>query len=60
MINLELRQGLLASLADLEAGDTVLVGLSGGADSLSLLKCAVIVGKAQSINVGAIIIDHQI
>lgn len=60
MINLELRQGLLASLADLEAGDTVLVGLSGGADSLSLLKCAVIVGKAQSINIGAIIIDHQI
>ena len=60
MINLELRQGLIASLADLEAGDTVLVGLSGGADSLSLLKCAVMVGKIQSINVGAIIIDHQI
>ena len=60
MINLELRQGLLASLADLEAGDTVLVGLRGGADSLSLLKCAVIVGKVQSISVGAIIIDHQI
>jgi tRNA(Ile)-lysidine synthase TilS/MesJ len=39
MINLELRQGILASLSDLEAGDLVLVGLSGGADSLSLLKC---------------------
>ena len=60
MINLELRQGLVTTLADLEAGDTVLVGLSGGADSLALLKCAVIVGKAQSFNVGAIIIDHQL
>jgi tRNA(Ile)-lysidine synthase len=60
MINLELRQGLMTTLADLGAGDTVLVGLSGGADSLALLKCAVIIGKVQSINVGAIIIDHQL
>lgn len=60
MINLELRQGLLTNLADLEAGDTVLVGLSGGADSLSLLKCAVIAGKVLSLNVGAVIIDHQL
>jgi tRNA(Ile)-lysidine synthetase-like protein len=60
MINLELRQGLMTTLADLDAGDTVLVGLSGGADSLALLKCAVIVGKVQSFTVGAIIIDHQL
>lgn len=50
----------MTTLADLGAGDTVLVGLSGGADSLALLKCAVIIGKVQSINVGAIIIDHQL
>lgn len=60
MINLELRQGILASLSDLEAGDLVLVGLSGGADSLSLLKCALHVGNERTISVGAVIIDHQI
>ncbi|MFM1778249.1 MAG: hypothetical protein RL741_867 [Actinomycetota bacterium] len=60
MINLELRQGILASLRDLEAGDLVLVGLSGGADSLALLKCALHVGNERTISVGAVIIDHQI
>ena len=60
MINLDLRQGILASLSDLEAGDLVLVGLSGGADSLSLLKCALHVGRERTISVGAVIIDHQL
>lgn len=60
MINLELRQGILASLSDLEAGDLVLVGFSGGADSLALLKCALHVGNERTISVGAVIIDHQI
>ncbi len=60
MINLELRQGVLASLVDLEVGDLILVGVSGGADSLALLKCAVHVGKERTISVGAVIIDHQI
>jgi len=60
MINLDLRQGILASLSDLEAGDLVLVGLSGGADSLSLLKCALHVGSERTISVGAVIIDHQL
>lgn len=60
MINLDLRQGILASLSDLEAGDLVLVGLSGGADSLSLLKCALHVGNERTISVGAVIIDHQL
>jgi len=57
---LDLRQGILASLSDLEAGDLVLVGLSGGADSLSLLKCALHVGRERTISVGAVIIDHQL
>jgi tRNA(Ile)-lysidine synthase len=60
MINLELRQGLIANLADLEAGDLVFVGCSGGADSLALVKCAVHVGNEKTISVGAIVIDHQI
>ena len=60
MINLDLRQGILASLSDLEAGDLVFVGLSGGADSLSLLKCALHVGSERTISVGAVIIDHQL
>ena len=60
MINLELRQGLIANLADLEAGDLVFVGCSGGADSLALVKCAVHVGNEKTINIGAIVIDHQI
>ena len=60
MINLDLRQGILAILSDLEAGDLVLVGLSGGADSLSLLKCALHVGSERTISVGAVIIDHQL
>ena len=60
MINLDLRQGILASLSDLEAGDLVLVGLSGGADSLALLKSALHVGNERTISVGAVIIDHQI
>ena len=60
MINLELRQGLIANLADLEAGDLIFVGCSGGADSLALVKCAVHVGKEKTISVGAIVIDHQI
>ena len=60
MINLELRQGVLASLSDLEAGDLILVGFSGGADSLALLKCALHVGNERTISVGAVIIDHQI
>lgn len=60
MINLELRNGLIANLADLEAGDLVFVGCSGGADSLALVKCAVQVGKEKTITIGVIVIDHQI
>ena len=60
MINLELRQGLLANLGDINAGDLIFVGCSGGADSLALVQCAVHVGKEKTISVGVIVIDHQI
>lgn len=60
MINLELRSALLANLADLTAGDQVAVGLSGGADSVALLKALIHVGKEQTFKVHAVIIDHQL
>jgi tRNA(Ile)-lysidine synthase len=60
MIQLDLRSALLANLADLEPGDQIAVGLSGGGDSVALLKAAVHVGNEKSFVVTAIIIDHQI
>ena len=60
MINLELRHALKENLADLEAGDKIFVACSGGADSLALVRAAVHVGKENSLEVGAIVIDHQL
>lgn len=60
MIQLDLRSALLANLADLEPGDQIAVGLSGGDDSVALLKAAVHVGNEKSFVVTAIIIDHQL
>ncbi|MGA0567315.1 tRNA lysidine(34) synthetase TilS [Rathayibacter sp. KR2-224] len=47
----------LASAA-VSAGDLVLVGLSGGADSLALAAGAAFEGLRAGIRVGAVIIDH--
>jgi tRNA(Ile)-lysidine synthase len=60
MINLELRRTLLDTLSDLEPGDRVMVACSGGADSLALVRGAVHVGRELSLEVGAIVIDHQL
>lgn len=60
MINLELRSALLTNLADLTPGDQIAVGVSGGADSVALLKAAIHVGKELTLNVYAVIIDHQL
>lgn len=60
MINLELRSALLANLADLEPGDRIGVGVSGGADSVALLKAAIHVANEKSLTVTALIIDHQL
>jgi len=60
VIDLALRTALLANLNDLEPGDSVVVGLSGGADSVALVRAAVHVGRELSITVGAVIIDHQL
>ncbi len=60
MIDLQLRSALLANLGDLTAGDRIAVGLSGGADSVALLRAALHVGTELSLDVAAVIIDHQL
>jgi tRNA(Ile)-lysidine synthase len=60
MIDLNLRHALIQNLADLPPGSTVMVGCSGGADSLALVRAAVHVGRERDITAGAIIVDHQL
>lgn len=51
---------MLENLADLEPGDHIVVGLSGGADSVALVRAAVHVAEEKSLTVTAVIIDHQL
>lgn len=60
MINLTIRKALLDNLADLDKGSRIVVGCSGGADSIALVRAAVHVGRERGIQVGAVIIDHQL
>lgn len=60
MIHLELRSAMLANLADLEPGDHIVVGLSGGADSVALLRAAAHVAQEKTLTLTAVIIDHQL
>lgn len=60
MINLDLRHALLRNLADLASGTQIVVGCSGGADSLALVRAAVHVGRERAISVGALVVDHQL
>jgi len=60
MIDLNLRHALIQNLTDLPAGSRVMVGCSGGADSLALVRAAVHVGREREIRVGALVIDHQL
>ena len=58
MVDPALRLAVLHNLADLPAGSHVCVGLSGGADSLALLRATLQVGKERSLRVSALIIEH--
>ena len=54
------RAAVRAALADLEPGARVVVGLSGGADSLALLGATVMVGREQGLGVACVVVDHGI
>ena len=54
----EVRTAVRAALADLPAGDLVLVACSGGADSLALASALAFVAPRQGLRAGAISVDH--
>ncbi len=49
---------MLEALADVEAGSTVVVACSGGADSLALVSALAYVGPRSGWRTGAILVDH--
>jgi tRNA(Ile)-lysidine synthase len=55
-----LRNAVRPFLSQLEAGDTFLVAVSGGADSLALATALIIEAKPLALNPIAITIDHQL
>lgn len=54
------RVAVRAALADVEAGDLVLVAVSGGADSLALAAAAAHVAPRCGLRVGAVTVDHAL
>ena len=62
MINppIEMQNAVQNLLKDFDAGDYVLVGCSGGADSLALAWTTLVVGKRLELKTGVIIVDHQL
>ena len=62
MINppIELQNAVQNLLKDLDPGDLVLVGCSGGADSLALVWTTSVVGKRLELKTGVVIVDHQL
>jgi len=56
----EIRNAVKAQLAFLEAGDSVLVAVSGGADSLVLAYAVLKESAANAIRTVAVTVDHQL
>ena len=56
----QIRLAIRAELTDLSAGDTVLVAVSGGADSLALAAGLLTEAKEKAIRPIAVIIDHAL
>jgi len=55
-----IRSAVKLSLEKLEAGDSFLVAVSGGADSLALAQALLIESQSLALNAIAITIDHQL
>ena len=55
-----IRNAVRPFLAELEAGDTFLVAVSGGADSLALAHALVIEAQPLALNPIAVTVDHQL
>ena len=56
----EIRLAVRTALADLPDGATVLVALSGGADSLALTAATVFEARARDMKVFSLTVDHQL
>jgi len=54
------RHAVRASLADLTPGATVLVAVSGGADSMALAAATAFVAEHEGLGHAAVIVDHQL
>jgi tRNA(Ile)-lysidine synthase len=60
MIDLQIRAAMLDVLGDLASGSAMVVGVSGGADSIALLRAAVHVAAEREWHVHAVIVDHAL
>ena len=58
MTDLQMRAAILDVLADIENESALVVGVSGGADSVALLRAVIDVGVPRSWQVHAVIVDH--
>ncbi|MEV7618857.1 tRNA lysidine(34) synthetase TilS [Microbacterium sp. NPDC089321] len=56
----EVRRAVRTALGPLPAGSTVVVALSGGADSLALTAATVFEARARDITVLSLTVDHQL
>ena len=54
------RSAVRACIADLEPGSVVLVGVSGGRDSLALADALAFEAPKLTLHAGALIVDHQL